>query len=69
MEERDEFFVASVTAEEVIRETSHVQMVFGSLVRDNHWGWKLYIYSLEFRKNPRENYGTGSLIVSTGPVT
>lgn len=40
MEERDEFSVSSATAE-VIRETSHMQMAFGSLVRGNHWGWKL----------------------------
>lgn len=43
MEERDEFSVSSATAEEVIGETSHMQMAFGSLVRGNHWGWKLSI--------------------------
>lgn len=41
MEERDRFSVSSATPEEVIRETYHMQMAFGSLLRGIHWGWKL----------------------------
>lgn len=45
-----------------------MQMAFGSLVRGNQWRWKL---STPFgSEGPhKENYGTGSLIVSTGPET